>query len=244
MNKNLLKIFLITLTLLCVKNIYSQQEPVVLLSEGIRSVEARDYPDAVNFLTQYLASYPNDAQANYNRAVAYYYLQQYDNALTDANTAITANMNYKNAYDIRGMIKTKMGNYDDAVSDFTYAINIDPDFWDAYINRASANIGAKNYSQALSDLNYVITNDNQNLNAYMLRGEAYMLSGMNSNAISDFDTVLASQPDAKTFMNRGVVNFNLSKYQDAITDFQNAMKLDPTLSEELNSLIEKAQEHL
>jgi len=128
-------ILIIVIFFISIKS-FSQQEPSQLLQEGIAANEARAYGDAVNYLTQYLKSDPQNAVGRYNRAVAYYYLKDFNDAQKDASAAIENNSNYTEAYNIRGLINTALNQLQEAISDFTSAINIDPNYSEAYMNRA------------------------------------------------------------------------------------------------------------
>ncbi|MBK8981721.1 MAG: hypothetical protein IPM38_05210 [Ignavibacteria bacterium] len=69
-----MKIILISFCILILNgSSFSQQEPSQYLNEGIRSVESGDFSDAVNYLTSYLNSNPQNAVGNYYRAVAYFF---------------------------------------------------------------------------------------------------------------------------------------------------------------------------
>lgn len=73
------------------------------------------------------------------RIEAYYQLQRYNEALTDANTWVGSHSNNSLAYYARGIILRALGRPRDAMDDFTKAINHeDSIFFEAYFHRALA----------------------------------------------------------------------------------------------------------
>ena len=77
-----------------------------------------------------------DAKFYNNRGVAYGEKGQYDQAMSDFNSALEINPMYQKAYNNRGTTYRLMGQYDRAVSDFNKALEINPLSPEAYNNLA------------------------------------------------------------------------------------------------------------
>ena len=67
-----------------------------------------------------------NAEAYYNRGLAYGKKGKYDQAISDFTRALELNPGNARAYDRRGFAYGKKGQYDQAISDFTKALEINP----------------------------------------------------------------------------------------------------------------------
>jgi len=238
------KIYITTLFLYSIisSTVFSQQEPSQYLHEGIAAVQARAYEDAVNYLTQFLQSDPQNTLGNYNRAVAYYFLQNFPEAQRDATTAITNNLNYKEAFNIRGLINTSMQLYQDAISDFTSAINLDPNYGDAFMNRGLVHKIQSDYAMAVSDFNSALTVNPTLLDAYYYRGEVLVSMGNYNGAIRDLSTYIENISNkAVAFSARGLAYYQIGKYSEAVSDLEKAISLNPSLEKDFSTVLNDAK---
>ncbi|MEP7145611.1 MAG: tetratricopeptide repeat protein [bacterium] len=240
-----MKNFLILSALLFFINttdIFSQQEPSQYLNEGIAANEARAYEDAVKYLTQYLNSDPQNAVGLYNRAVAYFFLKDFNNAQRDALAAIENNSNYKEAYNILGLTNTALILLPDAVSDFTSAINIDPDYSEAYLNRALVFKQQNDYARAVTDLNSALTISPGMLEAVFIRGQVLVSMGNYSDAIKDLTMYISSVPDkAAAFSVRGLAYYQVGNYPESVRDLEKAIRLDPGIEKDFTEVLNDAK---
>jgi len=221
---------------------YSQQEPSQYLNEGIAAVHARAYEDAVKYLSQFLQSYPQNAIGNYNRAVAYYFLQNFTDAQRDATTAIMNDPNYRDAYNIRGLINTSMHLYPDATSDFTSALNIDPNYGEAFLNRGLVHKIQNDYAMAISDFNSALTVNPTLLDAYYYRGEVLVSMENYNGAIRDLSTYIENIADKATaYSARGLAYYQTGKYSEAVSDLEKAIKLNPSFEKDFSVVLNDAR---
>ena len=88
---------------------------------------------------------PNNSFAYNNRALAYYYSNNFEAALTDYANAIQIDPKLVQAYVNRGLIYMSLQNYNQAISEFNAAININPNYIEPYNNRGVAYYWLKNY---------------------------------------------------------------------------------------------------
>ena len=78
--------------------------------------------ERVQQYTQQIQNNPNDAEAYYNRGLAYRHLNQYERAITDYTKAIQLNPNLAAVYYNRGVAYENLGQYERAIQDFSQAI--------------------------------------------------------------------------------------------------------------------------
>lgn len=243
-----MKNFLILSALLFFINttdIFSQQEPSQYLIKGIAANEARAYNDAVDYLTQYLNSDPQNAVGRYNRAVAYYYLKNFNDAQSDASDAIVSNENYKEAYNIRGRINSALNLLPNAVSDFTSAINIDPTYGEAYLNRALVYKEQNDYPMAISDLNSALNVNPSLTEAYLSRAQVLVSMGNYPDAIKDLTMYISIVPDkAAAYSTRGLAYYQLGNYSESVYDLEKAINLDPGIEKDFNMVLSDAKSKL
>jgi len=105
-------------------NLVVAQQPTVqnLINSAEIKTEKGDYQGAIADLTQAIQLSPNNAEAYYLRANAYYQLENYQGAIADFNQAIKLNPDFAIAYYNRGLARRNLGNYQGAIADFTQAI--------------------------------------------------------------------------------------------------------------------------
>jgi tetratricopeptide (TPR) repeat protein len=89
-----------------------------------------------------------DAEAYYNRGVAWQKKGDYDRAITDYTKAIEINPGDALAYYNRGNAYQGKGQYERAISDYNKAIELNPKFAEAYVNLGGAYLGKGLYDQA------------------------------------------------------------------------------------------------
>jgi tetratricopeptide (TPR) repeat protein len=121
-----------------------------------------------------------NADAYAERAYAWVQLEDYDNALADANEAIRLNPNGEIAYCQRGRVWLVKEDYDRAVADFNQAIRLYPTDSGYYYNRGLAWEGKRSYDRAITDF-----------------GEAIRLNPNDVDVYSELAWIQATCPDAQ-----------------------------------------------
>ncbi|KAI9134432.1 tetratricopeptide repeat protein [Acaryochloris sp. CCMEE 5410] len=94
------------------------------LLDGIQKALSGDYPGAIEAYDLALQFAPANAEAYYNRGVAYFSIGHSDNALQDFERAISITPSMAEAYGNRGTIRLQMGEYKSALSDFQTAADL------------------------------------------------------------------------------------------------------------------------
>ena len=127
----------------------------------------------------------DNAEAHYNRGVAYRQNGDCDRAIAEYTKAIKLKPDLINAYNNRGNAYSDKGDYNRAIVDYTKAIELKPDFTNAYYNRGTAYYRNNYYSRAIADLTRSIELKPDYANAYKNRGEAYRATGDSARAQAD-----------------------------------------------------------
>jgi len=116
--------FVVLCILIQVNSLLAQYTPEQIFRKGYAALEEGSYEDAVNYFTQFLASYPENVRAFNYRGLAYESLKNYPSALSDFSYAVQLSPHYIQALLNRGNLYVLQKNYDDAISDFSCLIQV------------------------------------------------------------------------------------------------------------------------
>ena len=151
---------------------------------------------------------PDNALHYYARALDYYLVQDFDNALSDLDSVIVRDSTFYPAYFSRSVIRYKQleflkrdveYNVDSSKEEFRVrtmdyvairkdldeVIRLAPDFVYAYYNRGNILVAMKDYHAALVDYNKAIEMDPHFADAYYNRGLTNIFLGNNRQGIQD-----------------------------------------------------------
>jgi tetratricopeptide (TPR) repeat protein len=169
---------------------------------------------------------PSDADAYYNRGVAYGHKGQYDEAISDYTKAIEMNSRHADAYYNRGTAYGHKGQHDKAISDFTKAIEINPRYAEAYYKRGYSYGEKGQFDQAIADYSKAIEIGPGHAEAYNNRGFTYYTKGQFDKAIADYSRALEINPrHGLAYGNRIVVYIEKEEYEKAWDDVNKAQDL-------------------
>src|ERR1051326_2731496 len=128
-----------------------------------------------------------NAQAYYNRGVAWSDKGEIDRAIADFNRAIRIDPLCTKAYLRRGRCRHSKDDLDGALADFNKAITLDSTSAFAYNNRGIVRQAKEDLAGAMSDFEVAISLDPQLAEAHLNRGTARSMIGDLTGAIADLD---------------------------------------------------------
>jgi tetratricopeptide (TPR) repeat protein len=161
-------------------------------------LEQGHYKEAIDFYSDYLTHYPDDAAAYHERAAAFWYSGQLKAALDDYSRAIELSPTYILALSGRGQVLAESGQYDRALKDLNLAfdyIRQNPYFglaWAkavrAYIRngRGAALAGLGSFEESFTEFDNSIAACPNNAWVYFNRARVYDSRGEREKAISDY----------------------------------------------------------
>lgn len=160
------------------------------------------YNEAIDMYTKALDISPKDefvnrAQIFGERALAYARLSKFDQALKDANQAVSISPpnNYK-AYNQRGLVYFYKGDYSSALKDYEKAATSPDEFSSRYmVGVIHFTLG--NDQQAISAFTQALQVNPEFYPALMQRGIVYRALGMKSEARADFEDALSMVKDSE-----------------------------------------------
>jgi tetratricopeptide (TPR) repeat protein len=133
-----------------------------------------------------------------------------------------------NDYTVRGgLLYERRGDYKKAMNDFDTAIELDPGYAEAYKHRGELYLKLGNYKKALKDFYKAIElepNDIWIVFIYLNCGRACKNLNWTKLAITYYNKAVESFPRF-AYKERGLFYMSCHKYQEAITDFTQFIKL-------------------
>lgn len=138
-------------------------------------------------------------------------------------------------------IEENAGNYESAIQLYSEAINQNPQHDYYYHLRAILYYQLENFELALNDFNMAIRISPKIALNFYLRGNTNSAIGKNEDAALDYDQAIELQPkspyDSFAYSNRGLIENRLFNFQLALTYFDKALFVNPTLQ---NALLGRA----
>lgn len=155
--------------------------------------------------------------------------QQYEEAVTLFNKAVSEDPKNPAYLLKRGEAKYRSGKSIFAIQDFNRVIQLDSENSMAYALRSAIYVELKDYKSAIEDCKKAIEIDPDNETAYVRMGDAY--SSMEPKnwieAMKSYNYAINLNPNNKLALhNRGVAKKELKDYHGAIEDFNKAILLD------------------
>jgi tetratricopeptide (TPR) repeat protein len=157
----------------------------------------------------------------------------YDLAISCYSEALRLDPTNAEALWSRGTVHANKRDVEKAIKDCSEAIRLQPANAQARGARGFAYWLKRDYDSAITDCTEAIRLDPNELRAYFTRGKALHKTLQFDKAILDFGKA-ETLNDAQLFYLRGDCYLELKKPQDADRDFRRAMKIDPTLKEQID----------
>lgn len=155
------------------------------------------------------------------------------------NDVIEKYDNVAPAYYNRGIYFHNKNQLKEAFQDFSKAIILKPNYADAYNNRSSIFINDSKLDEALNDLNEAIKYKPRLIQAYFNRGYIHSRKNNFDAALKDYSKVIELQPEkdrlATVYNLRAILYMNAKKNEEALSDYDAALRLKPDFIEVLNN---------
>ena len=191
-----------------------------LLRRGMKML-----PEALSAFSRALTEQSDMALAYNARGLIYQDQQNLAQAIDDFSSAIRYDPNYAEAYNNRGIARRLAGDLLLSYQDHTRAIELDARYKLAYLNRGITRLAARQPRDALRDFDKVIALEPSAV-ALNNRGLAYQALDELRIAQADYDRAIGLDPNyADAYNNRGKVRAILGQYDQAIQDYDQALKL-------------------
>ena len=182
------------------------------------------YDEAILDYTMAISYNPDDEDSFWERAQIYFEQEKYDLADADYRAMQKLDANSPLSFMGLGRNEVKRGNFQNAVDLYDHVVALYPEYESGYSFRAEAYMGLKRYMEAASDIVKALELDYDN-KAFGLMIEiadsAFVQISTKLKAMAVTDANSAYWPYCL-----GVINEHVKKYNDAITNYLKASKLD------------------
>ncbi len=196
------------------------------LNRGIhRSYTLPDYDRALEDYDRAISLDPKLTAAYLMRGWVFEKQGQFERAMKEYNEAISIDSKQAEAYCKRGLLFEKKGHFERAMKEYNEAISIDSNYIDAYYDRAKLYQKKGEYELAIKDYNRTV---DRFLDAYFWIGDIYFEKGQIEKANKEYSKAIAKWPDSsRTYYQRGLRYIKQNKYELALKDLNQAIRIDP-----------------
>ena len=184
-----------------------------------------DYGGAIVDYSKIIVEEP-DADTYFNRGNSRYSIKDFTGAKEDYAKAYMLDENFKDALYSLACVKLDLEEYESAIKDFSEIINQVPDNSSIFTLRAMAYKAIAQFTNAVTDYNTAILIE-PTANNYYNRGAFLMDIKYYKEAHGDLTkSIRLNKNNAFAYFYRGASNLFLGKFNDAISDFTEAVKFD------------------
>ncbi len=207
---------------------------VAYLELGREALQAGNYQESLEFFEQSLKR-QGSSKTYLNRAVTYFHLQKFEQALADNNRALQLDPEFAGAYHNRGFIYANLNQHERAILDYNEALKYNPQFTKAFYNRGNAYMRLNQPRLAIADYTAALKLKPDYFKSHHNRGLAYFQLQHYQKAIQNFDQAIRFDPKyADAYRNRGAAYFYLKKYEQALQNYEQALKINPNYTDVYN----------
>ena len=192
---------------------------------AIAKNDTGDYHGAIVDYSKIIVNKP-DADTYFNRGNSRYSIKDFKGAKADYAKAYLLDENFIDALYSLACVKLDLEEYLSAITDFSKIIKLYPENANTYTLRASAFKAIENFKYAIKDYSTAIliepTSDN-----YYNRGTYFMEIKYFKKANSDLTRAIRlNRNNTYAYFYRGASNLFLGHFNEAIIDFNQAIKFD------------------
>jgi tetratricopeptide (TPR) repeat protein len=184
----------------------------------------KNYPKAVDDLTDAIKIDDNSPELYRARSEAYEKLDKPEKAIDDLNRAIEIEPGHFPDYTKRARLHLKNNNYNASINDMNVILNYFPDNIEAHYLKGKACLENKEYIKALTHINKCISADSSQSIYFETRGDIYSQTKMYKFAEQDYLMALDLNPfSGDIYTKKGISRLKNGNKKGACSDWQKAM---------------------
>jgi tetratricopeptide (TPR) repeat protein len=193
---------------------------------GAALLKEKDYGEAIKCLTAAIRYDPNDPVTLHHRGLAYAGKGDYEKAIDDFNSAIRLKPTEAEYFTHRAEAYQATQQYDKALTDFTQALEQDADYVPAFRGRGAVYLEQKKYAEAAREYGEALKRDDHDpsILTELARAEYHLRDLPGAKAHLDAALDLDANY-AEAYMLRGLVYAGQQKYDRALADFGDKIRL-------------------
>ena len=175
---------------------------------------------ALNDLSRAISLDSNNHEAFFQRSHLFYTNEKYNESYNDINIAIALDSLNYNYYVAKGALYEVVNQYENALKTYNKAISIDSSQYGVYTNRSGVLYKMENMDAACEDYRAILR-----INKKEKIQDPSILEELNKQILDHCDP---EQPSY--YYQRGIASFNLKKFNNAISYYQEGLKKFPNHS--------------
>ena len=217
----------------------------ILTSRGFVFVNGLEqFDNAIKDFSKVIALAPKEINAYNSRAYTYWRMQNYQKSLEDYQKVVELEPKNLSAYQMLASTYDNMKNFEMSASTYTELIKIKPTA-QYYNNRGWALSNVGKFKEAMPDFDKAISLEPKDGIYYKNRGNAKNKLGQYSSALEDLQIAVEKKIDLhhKSLSNKGDSYLGLEKYNQALQNYEEALKIKPDFQEAIDGK-EKAEAKL
>jgi tetratricopeptide (TPR) repeat protein len=208
------------------------QKAKKLTTEGDEFFRQRNYQLAVDRYAEASALVPKNGYARFWKGYSHYYLNQFEQASSDLDAALTLGFKPLEIYRVRWEVNYKNKNYDAALSDVQQALKLDPGF---YYNNALGDIyrGKGDWQNALAAYRTAaqLEPNNPDVN-YWIAFVSYNLGDTKTQETAAQEAVKRNtQYMGESFFLIGDALYKAKRIDEAMKTFERVVNMKPAIAE-------------
>lgn len=218
---------------------------------GLIAKQRGDAQSAMNFFAKAIAVNPRDAKVHCNLGATFQEIGNAKQALVCYDLALALKSDYALAWNNRGNSLRALHRYQEALDSFTKAMEIQLNYPEAFLNRGICLQELEEHEQALADFEDALSLRSDYAEAAFARAFSLQQLRLYEQAHTAYSHALNTALAAKTnhssteklaaiFCNRGMVRAKLQHFDEALSDFQQAIALRADF---MNAYIQAAHIH-
>jgi Flp pilus assembly protein TadD len=220
------------LTLVCLLPALGQgpsSPPDQLLSRAIQEQQKGDLAAAIRDYRAYLAVRPNTLAAHVNLGAALAHADQLDDAIAEYEAALKLDPQQPSVHLDLGLAYTRKGDANDALVQFDAAHQANPHDVRIAILLGDAEARTGKAADAVAMLTPMEAENAGDSDFEYVLGESLIAAGQRRDGVSRVEKSAVLSNSAESWMLAGSTLLDLNEFNQARTDLDNAMKLNPNL---------------
>lgn len=216
-------------------------ESLTAMNEGVVLASQKQYVEAVEQLQRSAAIDPTNDQAYWNLAIVHMEMQRFDAARDDLQRAIQISPQIAGYHEKLGTVLMELEQWDQAREAFEAALAIDENLFKAYYKLGQIYERQDDAQHALESYTAAVQHGPRFIEAYRSLGRLYADLGYLGEAAQVLTSGLSvvienTEDEAGLHHLLGTVYQQQRNYDQAVDEFQDALRIEPGMQEAMFSL--------
>lgn len=212
------------------------------VTKAIQNLEAGNYKKALDFLTKHIIKNPNDYLAIIMRGECYFNLEEYERAEADFESALEINEDCSKCHYHLGLIYMYRREHEKCAEHLDRAAEIEPESCLIRFYNGLFHFSIENYKIAQNEFEKsLVLCDRVESKILPFLAFCYFQCNDTEKAILTFKEALKfDNENVMIYKYRGIMNYHIANYYEAISDIKKAISLDIEMEKELSSVLNES----